>query len=96
MPIVAVYEKLSQQIHRLSHQPCTPNFQPHLTLLGNMVPSEDGSLIKTCELSSLIQPFEVTLTKIECLQDYFKSIFVRVEETETCAEGKSSPNGGTL
>lgn len=82
MPRGDIYAKLSEQISKLSHQYSTPDFQPHVTLIGNIVLTEEEALIKASELSSRIMPFEVRFTKVECLQNYFRSLFFRIEETE--------------
>lgn len=86
MPSENAYNKLAEIISGLSKKYSTPNFEPHVTLIGSLVGSEDDMIAKTSRLAIGIKPYQIKLTKIEYLDEYFKSLFVRVEETEDVME----------
>ena len=86
LPTGDVHENLAQTIRRLSQLYETPTFEPHLTLLGGLGVSEDQALLKTRQLSTLIRPFEVRLGKVDYLDEYFRCLFLRVEETKQLGE----------
>lgn len=81
MPSGDVYNKLATLISRLSQEYSTPNFIPHVTLLGEIMGSREEILSSTSRLATLIPPYEINLTVLAYLKEYFKSLFIKVEET---------------
>ena len=77
-----VYNKLGHLISTLSDRYGTPDFLPHVTLIGQAVGPEDEILSKTSDLASSINPYEISLNKVDCLNEFFRSLFVRAEETK--------------
>ena len=82
MPSGDLYEALAHTILRLSRVYQTPAFEPHVTLLGELTEPETEVLSKTQHLASLIRPCEIRLSRADYLSDYFRCLFLRVEETE--------------
>jgi len=86
LPPEAVFDKLDYVITQISKQYSTPYFEPHVTLLGNFTLPEEEMLSKTHQLTNFLKPFTLKLTTIDYLNEYFKSLFIRVEETEKLME----------
>jgi len=81
-----VYHMLSNLIIRLAKQYSTPVFDPHITLLGDIALPEDFVVSRTNELARKIRPFNVTLTTIGYLDDFFRSLFIEVAQTKELME----------
>ena len=86
MPSGDLYEALAHTILRLSRVYQTPAFEPHVTLLGELTEPEAEVLSKTQHLASLIRPCEIRLSRADYLSDYFRCLFLRVEETKPVME----------
>ncbi len=81
VPVGQVYDKFVDLISRLSKEYSTPNFEPHITLLGEEIGEEKEIIDKTSRLAALIKPYEAKLTNIDYLDEYFRCLFVRIKET---------------
>lgn len=80
-PTGKTHELLATTIAHLSQEHGGPLFDPHVTLLGDMAGQEGKLLHKTEKLAHALSPFDLTLT-IPAFQDqYFRCVFMRVEET---------------
>lgn len=86
MPSGETYDKLAGKISDLSLKYNTPNFLPHITLMGGVEGSQEEGIEKTSKLASLIKPFKVELTYIDYLDYYFQCLFVRCKETRKLIE----------
>ena len=86
MPSGDLCEALAHTILRLSRIYQTPAFEPHVTLLGELTEPEAEVLSKTQHLASLIRPCEIRLSRADYLSDYFRCLFLRVEETKPVME----------
>jgi len=86
MPAGEVYLALANLISDLSKEHSSPRFDPHVTLLGELTGSYDE--IESCasKLSVNLRPYAIKLTRVEYLDEYFRSLFIRVEETEDVIE----------
>lgn len=85
MPTGKAYDKLSGLIKRLAKEYNAPLFEPHITLLGETMQSEDDVLkrVKRAEqLASGQNPFPITLNSIDYQDFYFRALFVRAEKTD--------------
>ncbi len=80
MPKGEVKENLGNLIKELSIHYLTPAFESHVTLIGNLVGSKLDVLAKTESLSNLIKPYQINLTTIDFLPDYFRSLFIHVQQ----------------
>lgn len=81
MPTGAVNEKLSSIISNLSKKYGSPKFQPHVTLIGGFTSDEKELISKAEQLAELLNLFEVKLTSVHCLDEFFRSLFIVVEKT---------------
>jgi 2'-5' RNA ligase len=86
MPTGHVCEELSKTIFRLSNQYATPRFPPHVTLIAGLTGDDKELLTQTSLLASRIRPLEIVLTTMHYLDEYFKCLFFRVEETPALLE----------
>ena len=86
MPTGRAYEDLSRIISRLSDQYATPQFPPHVTLVEGLSGDEKDLSSKTVQLALHIRPFEVTLTAVDYLDEYYRCLFLRSEESPALLE----------
>ncbi len=82
MPSGDVYDRLASLISQLSEERSAPSFQPHVTLIGGLMGPEEDIVSKTLQLVSVVRPLMIRLTRAEYLDEYFRCLFVRMEETE--------------
>lgn len=81
MPKGTVYDRLSEIISGISQEYKVPNFQPHVTLIGELKGNEE-LITRTKLLASQIHPFTITLKNPCVLNEYFRSLFLKVKGTE--------------
>lgn len=82
MPIGKAYDKLSGLIKRLAKEYNAPLFEPHVTLLGEAMQSEDDVLKRAEQLASGQNPFPIKLNIVDYQDFYFRTLFVRAEKTD--------------
>jgi len=76
--------RLRGQIEALSKKHGTPDFEPHVTLVGlGAVPPESGEGLegRIARLAGALRPFDVHLREVGQLDAFFRSLFVKVEPT---------------
>lgn len=78
--------KLQERIKKLSKEHETPVFSPHVTLLGTLYSSETELIPLANTLASSVAPFELKLTKAGYLDNFYRSLFIHVEENSTLTE----------
>lgn len=89
IPSGNAYNRLENIISELSKQYSAPFFEPHVTLIGGIKDSEENTLSKTSQLANSVRPFRVTLTEVQYLDEYFKSLFIRAKETDELMKANS-------
>jgi putative hydrolase of the HAD superfamily len=83
MPEGAVGNRLLVLIRELARRHRTPSFLPHLTLLGGIPGPEEAALSRAAGLARGLGPIAIRLREVETSDDYFRSVFVRAEPTES-------------
>lgn len=68
-------------ISKLSNKYSSPKFRPHVTLAGGFGGEKKELAAKAKILSRSLKPFEARLTRVRCLDEFFRSLFVLVEKT---------------
>lgn len=81
MPTGEVYDKFSALIKRLAGEYNAPIFEPHITLLGEVMQLEEDLLKKAEQLVLGQKPFPITLKTLDYQNFYFRALFVRAERT---------------
>ncbi|MBI3334493.1 2'-5' RNA ligase family protein [Candidatus Pacearchaeota archaeon] len=82
MPSGETYEELDKTIERVSAQYNSPKFKPHVTLLGEIILSEEKVLKRTHEIATHLTPFPLHLDEF-CFEDsYFQCLFIKVRQSE--------------
>ena len=91
MPEEPVYSESTGVLLSLSRECSMPAFEPHVTLLAGITAPEHETVSLCAKLASVLSSFEVRLTTIDFLEEYYRSIFVRVAETDAImlANGKA-------
>lgn len=82
MPSGDVYDRFSKLVEKLAQEHSAPIFQPHVTLLGEILEGEEDIIKKTQELVEAHQPLPVTLDSVDYQDYYFRTLFVRANETQ--------------
>ncbi len=83
LPTGEVYEKLATLIKKLAEENNTPIFDPHVTLLGEIIQSKGDIVRKIEELISDQKQFPLTLSRIDYQDFYFRALFVKAEINES-------------
>ena len=81
MPTGKLLTRLTQMIEELSHDRQQLRFEPHVTLLGTILGSQPDFSSKTRQLASMINPYDIQLDRVDYLDEFFRSLFVRVKPT---------------
>lgn len=76
-----VRRRLAGAILDLSRKYATPAFEPHVTLAGGIEGPAREVASKLRELARRIPPFTARLTSVDGLDEYFRCLFVRVDQT---------------
>lgn len=82
MPAGDVHRELKDLIYYLSEKYSSPKFDPHVTLMGRVVGFEDDIIYRTSQLAAAIKPYKIEFSKVEYLDQYFRCLFTRVNETD--------------
>ena len=86
IPPEHIFKKFTAIISQLSTRYSTPYFEPHVTVLADVALPEEDVLSRTSKLADLIGPFTLTLTTVSYLNEYFRCLFIKVEESEKILE----------
>ena len=89
MPAGATYDRLARVIFELSHTYEAPFFEPHVTLLANILGTEDATVSQCHRLAAIAEPYSIQLTRLDQLNEYYRSVFLRVLETDPVLEANS-------
>lgn len=78
VPAEPAFSLLSRHIARLSRKLSTPQFDPHITLLGGITLPEEEILTRSAALAASLTSFQIEPDGINCLDEYFRCVFVGV------------------
>lgn len=82
-PPKAQYRKLAELIRQLAKSHGAPVFDPHLTLLGGIeAEDEEQALRLTHLLATRIEPFEIRLSHVRHMNEYYRCLFLKAEPTD--------------
>lgn len=73
------FKKLSKLINGLSGKYSSPIFDPHVTLIGGIIGSQDEVIRKTRKLASKVNFYTIELNKVGFLDSYLKSLFLKAK-----------------
>lgn len=76
-----VYSTLSSTIRQLSKPYGTPEFEPHVTVIGTLTGNQHTLIEKIDHLAATMQPFDIKLRDIDYLNEYFRCLFIRIEQS---------------
>ena len=80
-PAGAAHALLARTIRDLADELGTPAFEPHVTLLGSLDGPEREHRRRTEMLCRLLRPVPFVLTEPGYLDEYFRCVFMLVDET---------------
>lgn len=81
VPTGEVFRKFSNIINKLAKDYDAPVFDPHVTLLGEIMQPEDECIVKTKQLVKNQKPFIVNLEAIGYQDYYWRTLFVYAKKT---------------
>ena len=85
-PTGEVADRLQEQINDLSIEHQTPEFPPHVTLLGSLQPPESELVKRTDKLASTTQSLQLVLTEADYLNRFYQSLFIQVKKSANLKE----------
>lgn len=74
--------KFKDLVKKLAEENQAPVFQPHVTLLGDFLYSEEESIERTKQLVSNQEPFTIEMEQIDYEDYFFRTLFVRAKKTK--------------
>ncbi len=80
-PSGKAYDILVHTITALSREYHGPFFGPHITLLGNLPGTEEEISLRSSQLGTSLQPFDIQLTAPAYQDQYFQCLFLKAQET---------------
>ncbi|MCY4614551.1 MAG: 2'-5' RNA ligase family protein [Nitrospira sp.] len=86
VPAGVAYDRFAGVIADLSVRYRSPQFDPHLTLLGRLEGEEGDVVDRTHRLARALQPFEVRLREPGHEAHYFRCLFLPAEPSPTLLE----------
>lgn len=86
MPTGKAYDKFNRIINQLSKEYNSPRFEPHVTLIGQRVGSEEKIIKKIEKIVSEIKPFKIQLTTVDYQDYYFRALFIKIKKTKEIVE----------
>ena len=86
MPSGQVREELASIITHLSKEYDATLFPPHVTLIGHLSNSEQDLIAKAQQLAASLQPYELRLGMVGYTEEFHRSLFVHIEQTEPVKE----------
>ena len=89
MPEGNVKDQLINVIHLLSTEFGSPNFDPHVTLVSSLLGNEKELLQKTEIISKKIKPFEIFFEGIAFLNEFFRSLFLKVNSNSKLQKARN-------
>ena len=69
---------LKNLIHSLSLSLGGPTFEPHITLVSNILGSEESLLRHLRIISKVLKPFQIFFENIEYCDEFFRSLFIKI------------------
>jgi 2'-5' RNA ligase len=82
IPSADAYSRLLGLITQLSKDYGGPLFDPHVTLIGGVLGSNEEIVSKTLRLASLLEPFTIELENLGYSDEFFRCVFIRVKRSE--------------
>lgn len=81
VPTGEANNKFNNLVKKLAEEYRAPLFQPHVTLLGDFLYSEEESIERTKQLIADQKPFTIEMTQIDYEDYFFRTLFVRAKKT---------------
>ena len=77
----ALFDELRAIIRKLGRKYGAPVFEPHITLLGQIMGTEEDLKFKTEQLAKKLKSFLVCFGRYSGEENYFKPLFLEVERS---------------
>ncbi len=82
-PVGGAEQVLQQSVAKLAEAYGTELFQVHVTLLGNIERPLPEVVAKVKQITTELEPFELTLGAVDFSNTYFQCLFARIQTTAT-------------
>jgi 2'-5' RNA ligase len=84
-----MYNQLSSVIQQLSKPYNTPEFEPHVTLLGGITGDLETIILKSAKLSSMIRFYSITLEKLDHREEFYRCLFAHIRQTDAVMQANA-------
>lgn len=88
LPDHETYERLWQEINRISLIHNTPTFEPHVTLLNGIEGRMEELVDRAGKVAESIKPIKMKFSGIGYSDEYFKSFYINVKKTENLEKAR--------
>lgn len=82
MPSERLYEQLHSLIQQLSKPYGTPEFEPHVTLIGSITGDLETIILNSAKLASTVPHYEIVLDAIGHRDEFYRCLFAHVQHTD--------------
>lgn len=90
IPSDRLYTQLASLIQQLSKPYNTPEFEPHVTLIGGLTGDLESLILASAKLSSLIPFYNITLDRIGHQDEFYRCLFVHIKQTKEVMQAHAS------
>jgi 2'-5' RNA ligase len=80
-PSGAIRDALARTIRELAYELGGPMFEPHVTLLGDLIGTEEEHAQRSRIAAQQLRPFNIILSEASYRTQYFQCLFMGVEQT---------------
>jgi 2'-5' RNA ligase len=84
------YNQLAAVVRDLAQRLNAPVFDPHVTLLGNLIGSEGALRAKTATLAQELRPLTITLSEPGYTDEHFRCLFMAVRPSDVLMETRAA------
>jgi 2'-5' RNA ligase len=88
-PSGAFRDTLTRTIRKLAHELGSPTFEPHVTLLADLIGTEQDHVRRSRIAARQLRPFSIILNQPSYLNQYFQCLFMRVQQTPSLMSAHS-------
>jgi 2'-5' RNA ligase len=89
VPAERLYDRLYSLIQQLSRPYNTPEFEPHVTLLGGLTGDLETIILKSATLASTMKYFNATLAALDHREEFYRCLFAHLEHTEAIMQANA-------
>ena len=90
IPTNKTYNKFTRIIFELSEKYNSPKFEPHVTLIGAIIGTEEELSNKVAQIAGLIKPLKIKLDRVDYFNEWHRALLIRTEKTTELVEANKT------